>query len=152
MPPLVIQVLVPLSTHSSLASSYSARDFSDDTSEPASGSDTPKAASLMSSGVPKHCGIHSPICSGVPLAKIPATASVEPKIARAIPASPQLISSLTRHIISPVGSLKAWATKSKEYSPFLAASSMMGHGVSSRSSHSRPAGRTTFSANSWTHF
>ena len=29
---------------------------------------------------------------------------------------------------------------------------MMGQGVSSRSSHSRPAGRTTFSANSWTHF
>ena len=25
----------------------------------------------MSSGVPKHCGIHSPICSGVPLAKMP---------------------------------------------------------------------------------
>ena len=106
----------------------------------------------MSSGVPKHCGIHSPICSGVPLAKMPATASVEPKMASAMPASPQLISSLTRHMSSPVGSEKAWATKSKEYSPILAASSMMGHGVSSRSSHSGPAGRTTFSANSWTHF
>ena len=73
-------------------------------------------------------------------------------MASAMPASPQLISSLTRHMRSPVGSEKHWATKSKEYSPFLAASSMIGHGVSSRSSHSRPAGRTTFSANSWTHF
>ena len=106
----------------------------------------------MSSGVPKHCGIHSPICSGVPLAKMPATASVEPKMASAMPASPQLISSLTRHIRSPVGSEKHWAMKSKEYSPILAASSMIGQGVSSRSSHSGPAGRTTFSANSWTHF
>src|SRR6516164_7422904 len=114
MPPLVIHVLVPLSTHSSFASSYTARDFKDDTSEPASGSDTPNAASLMSSGVPKHCGIHSPICSGVPLAKMPATASVEPKMERAIPASPQLISSLTRHISRPVGSEKHWAMKSKE--------------------------------------
>ncbi len=83
---------------------------------------------------------------------MPATASVEPKIASAIPASPQLISSFTRHIKSPVGSENACAMKSKEYSPILAASSIMGHGVSSRSSHSRPAGRTVFSANSCTHF
>ena len=40
MPPLVAQALVPLSTHSSDASSYSARVRSDDTSEPASGSET----------------------------------------------------------------------------------------------------------------
>ena len=33
-----------------------------------------------------------------------------------------------------------------------AASSMIGHGVSSRSSHSWPAGRMTFSAKSCTHF
>ncbi len=33
-----------------------------------------------------------------------------------------------------------------------AASWMIGHGVSSRSSHSWAAGRTTFSAKSWTHF
>ena len=37
-----------------------------DTSEPASGSDAQNAPSLTSSGVPKHWGIHSPICSGVP--------------------------------------------------------------------------------------
>ena len=73
-------------------------------------------------------------------------------MASAMPASPQLISSLTRHISRPVGSAKHWAMKSKEYRPFLAASWMMGHGVSSRSSHSAPAGRTTVSANSWTHF
>ena len=34
----------------------------------------------------------------------------------------------------------------------LAASSMIGQGISSRSSHSWAAGRTTFSAKSWTHF
>ena len=38
MPPLVIHALVPLSTHSSLASSYTARVRRLDTSEPASGS------------------------------------------------------------------------------------------------------------------
>ncbi len=54
MPPLVIQVLVPLMTHSSLASSYTAVVRSELTSDPASGSDTAKAAIWMSSGVPKH--------------------------------------------------------------------------------------------------
>ncbi len=38
IPPLVIQVLVPFSTHSSDASSYTAFVRSADTSEPASGS------------------------------------------------------------------------------------------------------------------
>ena len=52
MPPLVIHALVPLSTHSSLASSYTARVRNDDTSEPASGSLTQKAPSLTSSAVP----------------------------------------------------------------------------------------------------
>ena len=41
-----------------------------ETSEPASGSETQNAPTFGSSGVPKHCGTHSPICSGVPLAKI----------------------------------------------------------------------------------
>ncbi len=72
-------------------------------------------------------------------------------MASEMPASPQLISSLTRHMRRPVGSEKACAMKSKEYRPIFAASSMTGHGVSSRSSHSGPAGRTTFSANSCTH-
>ena len=114
MPPLVIQVLVPLSTHSSLASSYSARVRRELTSDPASGSDTAKAASLMSSGVPKHWGAHSTTCSGVPLANMPATPRVDPKIARAMPASPQAISSLTMGSSSPVGSAKQLATNSKE--------------------------------------
>ena len=68
----------------------------------------------MSSGVPKHWGIHSPCCSGVPLAKMPATASVEPKMAREMPASPQLISSFTNAIWRPVGSAKQLAMKSNE--------------------------------------
>ena len=106
----------------------------------------------MSSGVPKHCGTHSMICSGVPLEKMPATPRTDPKMASVIPASPHAISSITRGIISPTGSPKALAMKSKEYSPMRAASSMMGHGVSSRSSHSWAAGRTVFSAKSWTHF
>ena len=51
-------------------------------------------ATFGSSAVPKHCGIHSPICSGVPEPKIPATASVVPMIAMPMPASPQKSSSL----------------------------------------------------------
>ena len=41
----------------------------------------------------------------------------------------------------PVGSPNALAMKSIEYRPILAASWMIGHGVSSRSSHSGAAGR-----------
>ncbi len=68
IPPLVIQVLVPLSTHSSVAWSYTARVRNELTSLPASDSDTQKAANAILSGVPKHCGTHSIDCSGVPLA------------------------------------------------------------------------------------
>ena len=46
MPPLVIHALVPLSTHSSLASSYTARVRSEETSEPASGSRHAERAEL----------------------------------------------------------------------------------------------------------
>ena len=49
MPPFVAQAFWPLSTHSSLASSYFARVRSDDTSEPASGSETQKAPTFGSS-------------------------------------------------------------------------------------------------------
>ena len=52
MPPLVIHALVPLSTHSFLASSYLALVRSDDTSEPASGSLTQNAPSCTLSCVP----------------------------------------------------------------------------------------------------
>ena len=41
---------------------------------------------------------------------------------------------------SPLGSTKHWAMKSKEYRPIWAASSMIGQGVSSRSSHSWAGG------------
>ena len=114
MPPLVIHVFWPLSTHSSLASSYTALVFKPETSEPASGSLTQNAASASFSGVPKHCGTHSMICSGVPLPKIPATPSVVPTMERPMPASPQNSSSLNSGIIRPVGSEKALAMKSKE--------------------------------------
>ena len=50
MPPLVAHAFWPLRTHSSLASSYIARVRSDETSEPASGSETQKAATFGSSG------------------------------------------------------------------------------------------------------
>ena len=52
MPPLVIHALVPLSTHSSVASSYTARVRRLDTSDPASGSLTQNAPSCTLSGVP----------------------------------------------------------------------------------------------------
>ena len=73
-------------------------------------------------------------------------------MARPMPASPQAISSMTIGTEIPVGSANIEAMKSSEYSPMWAASSMIGHGVSSRSSHSWAAGRTTFSAKSCTHF
>ena len=52
MPPLVAQAFWPLSTHSSVASSYFARVRSAETSEPASGSETQNEPTFGSSGVP----------------------------------------------------------------------------------------------------
>ena len=75
-----------------------------------------------------------------------------PKIASAMPAQPQESSSLTIGNVRPVGSAKALAMNSREYRPMLAASWMIGQGVSSCSSYSAAAGRITFSAKSWTHF
>ena len=106
MPPLVAHAFWPLRTHSSLASSYLASVRSDETSEPASGSETQNAATFGSSWVPKHCGIHSIICSGVPEPAMPATPSVVPMIAMPMPASPQKSSSLTIGNVRPVGSAK----------------------------------------------
>ena len=77
---------------------------SEETSEPASGSETQNAATAGSDSVPKHCGIHSPICSPVPWPKIAATASDVPMIAMPMPASPQNSSSLTIGSVSPVSS------------------------------------------------
>ena len=54
MPPLVAQVLVPLMTHSSVASSYIARVRIAPTSEPASGSEEQNAPSLRSPGRAVH--------------------------------------------------------------------------------------------------
>ncbi len=52
MPPLVAQAFWPLMTHSSVFASYFARVRSDDTSEPASGSETQNAATFGSDSVP----------------------------------------------------------------------------------------------------
>ena len=71
-------------------------------------------------------------------------------MAMPIPASPQKSSSLTMGIISPLGSIQNWAMPSNPYRPIFAASWITGHGVSSRSSHSEAAGRTTPSAKPWT--
>ena len=79
-----------------------------------------------------------------------AAARPVPRIDSAIPASPQNISSNTVSMPSPLGSATWVANISIEYNPTLAASWMIGHGVSSRSSHSAAAGRTTSTANSWT--
>ena len=112
IPPLVAHAFWPLITHSSLASSYLAEVRIAETSEPASGSEEQKAATFGSSAAPKHCGIHSPICSGVPWPKIAATASEVPKIDIPIPASPQNSSSLTIGSESPDSSAQNCARPS----------------------------------------
>jgi hypothetical protein len=86
----------------------------------------------------------------VPELKMPATASELPMTAMPMPASPQKSSSLTIGSVRPVGSAQNWASDSKPYRPIFAASWMIGQGVSSRSSHSAAAGRTTPSAKPWT--
>ena len=91
-------------------------------------------------------------CSGVPLPAIPEAASPDPMIAMPMPASPQNSSSTATGSVRPVGSEMAFIRKSTLYSPIWAASSTIGHGNSSRSSHSWAAGRTTSSAKSWIHF
>src|ERR1035438_6907810 len=140
MPPFVAHALVPLSSHSSVASRYSARVRMDPISLPASGSEAQNEPSFTSPGVPNICGIHSPICSGVPLLATETAARALPTSDSAIPASPQNSSSKATGMPSPLGSSHCWPKKSSEYSPILAASSRMGQGVSSRSSHSAPAG------------
>ena len=94
MPPFVAQVLVPLSTHSSFASSYVARVRIAPTSLPASGSEEQNAPSFRSPGEPYIWGIHSMTCSSVPLARTPAAASEVPTMESPIPASPQKSSSM----------------------------------------------------------
>ena len=113
MPPLVAQAFWPLMTHSPAASSNFAVVRTPETSEPAFGSEAQKAATLTSSGVPKHRGIHSPICSFEPCPKIAATASAVPMIDMPMPASPQKSSSFTSGRPSPEGSAKNWAMPSK---------------------------------------
>ena len=112
IPPLVAHAFWPLITHSSAASSYLALVRIAETSEPASGSEEQKEATLGSSGVPKQRWIHSAICSGVPWPKIAATASEVPMIDIPIPASPQNSSSLTIGRVRPDWSNQNWASPS----------------------------------------
>ena len=114
MPPLVAQVLVPLMTHSSVASSYTARVRIAPTSEPASGSEEQKAPSLRSPGAPYISGTHSATCSSVPLARTPAAASDVPTIESPMPASPQKSSSMVIGKPSPVSSSACATMKSIE--------------------------------------
>ena len=108
------QVLVPLSTHSSDASSYVARVRIAPTSLPASGSEEQNAATLRSPGSPNICGAHSRTCSSVPFARRPAAARAVPAIDMPIPASPQNSSSIATGMPSPVFSKDWVAKKSRE--------------------------------------
>src|SRR5215469_12509211 len=117
-----------------------------ETSLPASGSEEQNAASLRSPGPPNICGSHSPICSLVPLEDSATAASELPTIDRPMPASPQNSSSNATGMPRPVGPSHCSLKNSSEYSPILAASSRIGHGVSSRSSHSAAAGLMTLAA------
>jgi hypothetical protein len=111
---LVAQVLVPLMTHSSVASSYVARVRIAPTSLPASGSEEQKAAILRSPGSPNISGAHSASCSGVPLLARPAAARAVPTMDRPMPASPQNTSSMKIGMPRPVGSKDWVAKKSRE--------------------------------------
>ena len=73
-------------------------------------------------------------------------------MAMPMPASPQNSSSTATGRVRPVVSLMALNMNSQPYRPISAACCTMGNGNSSASSHSCPAGRTTASAKSWTHF
>ena len=77
-------------------------------------------------------------------------ASVLPTSDNPMPASPQNSSSYATGMPSPDSSKNCVAKKSSEYSPILAASCRIGHGVCSRSSQSAAAGRITDAANSCT--
>ena len=105
MPPLVAHAFWPLRTHSSLASSYFARVRSEETSEPASGSETQKAPTFGSSARAE--ALRDPLAHLLGRAagrRSPATASDVPMIAMPMPASPQNSSSLTIGSVRPVGS------------------------------------------------
>jgi hypothetical protein len=72
------------------------------------GSVTPNAPSAIEpSSFSNIFGAHLPNCSGVPEPARPASARPVPKIARVIPAQPQVISSDTIAEVSPVSSAPA---------------------------------------------
>ena len=95
---------------------------------------------------------HSATCSGVPAATMQATPRVEPRMDSAMPASPQASSSFTSESSRPVGSAEAVGDEVIGVEP-----------DPRRFLDDRPrsllalvplaaAGRTTLSANSWTHW
>ena len=114
MPPLVAQAFWPLSTHSSLASSYLAVVRIAETSEPASGSEAQKAATLGSSARAE--ALRDPLAELLGGA-LPEDRGDGQRGARRshmpMPASPQKSSSLTIGSVRPVSSAQNWASPSK---------------------------------------
>ena len=107
MPPLPMNTLWPSMTQS--PPSWRARVWIERTSLPPLGSVTARAASLMSSGVPKHCGAHCTSCSSVAAWRIAASASAGMTIVSPMPAHPQNSSSIRIGSDRPVGSIDSWA-------------------------------------------
>jgi hypothetical protein len=87
IPPLAAQVLTPLITRSSPASSQTARVRTAATSRPAPGSLEQNGPGFTSAPSPGSCGHHSPACPGVPFATTDMAARVDPASDRPIPAS-----------------------------------------------------------------
>ena len=109
MPPFVAQVLVPLSTHSPVASSYVARVRIAPTSLPASGSEEQNAAILRSPGSPNICGAHSATCSSCRWRRHPRRRAWCPRCERPMPASPQNSSSIATGMPRPgLGRTTGW--------------------------------------------
>src|ERR1022692_4386970 len=104
MPPFVTHALVPFSTHSSVASAYTALVRMAPTALPASGSDEQNAPSLTSPGPPNICGSLSPIGSGGRSEPTATAARQLPVSSSPILASPQNSSSNALGVPSPHGS------------------------------------------------
>ena len=112
MPPFPMKTFWPSITQS--PPSLRARVWIERMSLPPLGSVTARAASLMSSGVPKHSGAHRTSCSSVAAWRIAASARAGITIESPIPAQPQKSSSIRIGSERPVGS-----TDSSAYSSHL---------------------------------
>ena len=107
IPPLPMNTFWPSITQSS--PSLRARVWIDRTSLPPLGSVTARAASLMSSAVPKHSGAQRISCSSVAAWRMAASDSAGMTIERPIPAQPQNSSSMRIGSDRPVGSTESSA-------------------------------------------